>query len=96
MRLSPAYDLVCTRLAIPDDQLALPISGKRDRLRRHSFLELAAHMRLPARAAERVLADVARRLEGAVALVERSSLPADAQVDYVSLLRIRAATLLAE
>ncbi len=96
VRLSPAYDLLCTRLAIPDDQLALPIGGKRDRLRRASFLELAAHMRLPARAAERVLAEVGRTLERAVALVQRSFLPAEAQADYVSLLRTRATALAAD
>jgi serine/threonine-protein kinase HipA len=34
VRLTPAYDLICTRLVIPDDSLALPICGKKDNLHR--------------------------------------------------------------
>ena len=95
VRLSPAYDLLCTRLAIPDDQLALPVCGKRDNLKRRTWLDFAAHIHLPQRAAERVIADVARALPPAIELVGRSFLPADEQATYVELLRERAATIAA-
>ena len=58
-RLSPAYDLVCTRLVIPDDQLALPVGGKRERLTRHDWLDFAKYAGLPERSAQRVVATIA-------------------------------------
>ena len=44
--LSPAYDLVSSRLAIPaeTDELALTVNGKRNRLRRADFLAFAEHL----------------------------------------------------
>jgi serine/threonine-protein kinase HipA len=44
--LSPAYDLVSSRLALPEesDEMALTIGGKRNRLTRRDFKEFARHM----------------------------------------------------
>src|SRR5205807_741367 len=42
-RLSPAYDLLCTRLVISDDPLALPVLGKRDKVTRKTWVELGEY-----------------------------------------------------
>lgn len=58
--LSPAYDLVSSRLAIPaeTDELALTISGKRNRLHRADFLVFAGHCGITSDYSERKLADL--------------------------------------
>ena len=58
--LSPAYDLVSSRLAIPDesDELALTINGKRNRLRRADFRALAEHLDIASSYAERKIANL--------------------------------------
>ncbi len=58
--LSPAYDLMSSRLAIPaeSDELALTVNGKRNRLRRADFLAFADHCGIAPEYAERKLADL--------------------------------------
>ena len=74
-RLSPAYDLLCTRLVIDDDPLALPVLGKRDKLTRKTWVELGEYARLGPKAIERTLAETSGALERALGLVRRSALP---------------------
>jgi serine/threonine-protein kinase HipA len=49
MRLSPAYDLLSTRLAIPEDQeeSALTINGKKSKLDGSDFISLARNLDIP-------------------------------------------------
>lgn len=44
--LSPAYDIVSSRLVIPEeaDELALAVNGRKNRLTRDDFLAFAAHL----------------------------------------------------
>lgn len=58
--LSPAYDLVSSRLAIPaeSDELALTVNGKRNRLRRADFLAFAHYCGIAHDYAQRKLADL--------------------------------------
>jgi serine/threonine-protein kinase HipA len=74
-RLTPAYDLVCTRLVIPDDPLALPLQGKKDNLRRGVWRRFAEYCGLPEKVAQRVLDKQASVLEHATVLIDRSFLP---------------------
>lgn len=48
-RLSPAYDIVCSRLAIPDEkeESAININGKKSRLSREDFDKLAEYLHVP-------------------------------------------------
>jgi serine/threonine-protein kinase HipA len=84
--LSPAYDLVCTRLVIPDGQQALTIGGKRASLKRRDFEALASYAGLPARAAASVLADHTRAETRALSLVEQSYLDDDHKRVYREIL----------
>jgi serine/threonine-protein kinase HipA len=91
-RLSPAYDLVSTRLVIPNDELALPIGGTK-RITRRRLLELGTSCKLPARAVERVLGEIAAATADAVELVEACFLPAAMKRELVELVQARAAVL---
>jgi serine/threonine-protein kinase HipA len=93
-RLSPAYDLLATRLVIPDDQLALPIGGTRKHVGRRKWLDLAARCKLNERVATRVLAEVGESVDDAEQLIAASLLPDDMKRAYRSLVRARSASLL--
>jgi len=58
--LSPAYDLVSSRLVIPeeDGELALTVNGRRNRLGRTDFLAFADHVGIAATYAEGKLANL--------------------------------------
>ncbi len=88
-RLTPAYDLLCTRLVIPKDQLALPVLGKNDNLQRGSWRTFAKVCNLPDRAAKRVLDKQSSILEEAQCLIDRSFLPQDHKESYKSLVEER-------
>jgi serine/threonine-protein kinase HipA len=93
VQLSPAYDLLCTRLVLPDDHLALPVGGKQDGLRRAHWEEFGKYCGLPTRSIARELARVAALLDEAVDLVLRSPLSAPFRKRYADLLRERAAAI---
>lgn len=92
-RLSPVYDMLCTRLVLPDDKLAMPICGKDDRLTRRHWRELAGYMGLPAAAADRVIASVPRMLDRVLEIVRASFLPGEQKAAYGAILEERAAAL---
>lgn len=58
--LSPAYDLVSSRLVIPQEaeELALALNGKRSRLRRGDFVAFALYMEIAPAYAEKRLEDM--------------------------------------
>ncbi len=89
VKLSPAYDLLNTRLVIPDDPLAMPVHGKKDGLHVDAWLKFAAYCKLPERVAMRVLEKQASVLADAVELIERSFLPDDQKEAYVQLVTER-------
>ena len=48
IRLSPAYDIVCSKLVIPDEEdSALTINGKKNNLLRKDFDALADYLKIP-------------------------------------------------
>lgn len=93
IKLTPAYDLLCTRLVIPYDQLSLSVQGKKDKLNRKVWLEFAKYCRLSERAASRVLDRQTSALNEANVLIEHSFLPDDQKKDYKDLLSSRTASL---
>lgn len=93
MRLTPAYDLVCTRLVIPNDPLALSVVGKKDNLDRSDWLAFARYCQLPERTAARVLESQMSIIDPSVALIDRSFLPPDQKTTYKALIVERSASL---
>lgn len=56
--LSPAYDMLCTKIAMPADQeeLALTLNGRKNNLRRSDFDALAKNLGVPEKARENIYA----------------------------------------
>lgn len=92
-KLSPAYDLLSTRLVIADDPLALPVRGKRSNLDRSDWLAFAEYCELPPKLAKLELERVANALPGALALVEACFLRAEFRTALAELLVERARVL---
>ena len=93
MRLTPAYDMVCTRLIIPDDPLAQPIAGKKDNLTRSAWLDFARYCQLPEKTAARLLDKQASATSAAAALIDASFLPDDQKAAYKQLIADRTESL---
>jgi serine/threonine-protein kinase HipA len=85
--LSPCYDLLSTRLVIPDDQFALTVGGKRNGLTRKAWLNFAENAGIPEKAANRVLARPAECLDSALKLVQSSMLNDDLKERYAQQLQ---------
>ena len=92
-RLSPAYDLVCTRLVIDDDDLALPVNGKTSKLTRRDWVAFGEYCGLRPPVIARVFGDVTAALPRAAARVDGAPLSDDAKAVYRALLAERAASL---
>lgn len=93
--LSPAYDMVATRLVLENDpdELALSLNGKRSRLDHGDFLAAMATSGLETRVAHNLLRRVARALPRWHTMIDRSFLPADLRVSYHALITERATRL---
>jgi len=92
-RLSPPYDLVCTRLVIENDDLALPVNGKKSKLTRRDWVAFGAYCGLRPPVIERVFRDVAAALPGAAALVDGAPFSDNAKAANRALLAERVASL---
>jgi serine/threonine-protein kinase HipA len=95
-RLTPAYDLLCTRLVIPKDRhLSLSIIGKKANLTRATWLEFATHCGIIGKAAERVLAEQANALAPSIELVGNSFLSDALKEQYIEIINVNTAILVA-
>ena len=86
-RLSPAYDLVCTKLIIPDDTLAMPVGGRDRNFTRRKWFDFAEYCQIPERAAKRLLSEQNEALEPALRLISASFLPDQIKEQYEGFLR---------
>jgi serine/threonine-protein kinase HipA len=77
--LSPAYDLVSSRLVIPAEsgELALTVNGKRNNLRRADFLALADDFGIAPDYAERKIADLLNLRDPFTKMIASSQLSPD-------------------
>ena len=96
-RLAPAYDLLSTRLVISErddpEELALPLNGKKNRLKREDFALFARNIGLNDRQFQAACDALAARLPVLFDLVRKSFLPGDLKEAYGELLRERSARL---
>lgn len=93
-RLSPAYDLICTRLPIPDDRsLSLSISGKKNNLTRRHWLDFADYCQLSKPTAQKLIERQIGSLESSVSTIRNSFLPDDLKMEYAEILRENTARL---
>jgi serine/threonine-protein kinase HipA len=93
--LTPAYDLLPTVLLIPEDdeESALTINGKKNRLTRRDFLSAAVTMRIPERAALNSLERIINALPECRACLKRSMVSGPMRKRYAALLTARSKRL---
>ena len=95
IRLSPAYDLLPTRLLLPADreESALTVNGKKSRLQRGDFDALATTLGLTNRQITNSHARLQRGLAAALEVISNSFLSPDKQEAFRRLITDRAAGL---
>ncbi len=89
--LSPAYDLVSSRLVIPEEseELALTVNGKRNRLGRSDFLAFAAHVGIAPAHTEGKIADLLNLRDEFMKMIDGSTLTPDQRDRLVSIVTER-------
>lgn len=89
--LSPAYDLVSSRLVIPNesDELALSLNGRQNRLVRQDFLAFAEYMQLPAGFAERRITQLLNLQGEFQHRIEQSALSSELRQRFAEILAKR-------
>lgn len=82
--LSPAYDLLCTKLAIPDDpeEMALTINAKKRKLKRSDFDALAKSLQLPEKTVQNTYRKFGERVKTALDFLSICFLPEAMKADY--------------
>ncbi len=93
--LAPAYDLLATKLLVPDDQeeLALPMNGKKSRLRPDDWAMFANYLGLTDRQRMNVFQRFSRRLPTVFDWIETSFLLPETKLAYRQLITERAERL---
>lgn len=93
IRMSPGYDFVSTRLLIPakedNEQLALPINGRKNKLKWNDFLAFGNNLKIPAKVMERFREKMLDSFFDAEDLIERSFLSNEKKEAFHNLLSKR-------
>lgn len=94
-QLTPAYDLLNVAVANPRDkeELALPLSGRKSRLRLDDFLSGAKAMGLEEKVVLRLIASLQKALPKWQLLIQNSFLDEDMKIAYMNLITSRIARL---
>jgi serine/threonine-protein kinase HipA len=95
IQLSPAYDLVSTRIVVPKDreEMALTLNGRKNKLTKDDFFAFAKHCKIPEKAAANSMANFAEKLSDMRAFIRKSFLSKEMQENYLVLLKERASRL---
>lgn len=88
IQLSPAYDLVSTKLVMPKDleEMALTINGKKNRLKKIDFDKLGDSLGISEKARENIYWKFQTKMESMLALISISFLDKDLQKVYQDLI----------
>jgi len=81
---SPAYDLLCTRLAMPEDkeEMALTINAKKRKLKRSDFDMLARSLNIPEKAISNSYQKFTGKIKEAKKWIDISFLPKKMKAEY--------------
>ena len=86
--LSAAYDLLPVNVVNPEDQeeLALPLQGKKNNLRRNDFIYFAQECNIPLSAANKMINKLLTNKENLAVMVNESFLPENLREKFIHLL----------
>lgn len=95
LQLSPAYDLLCTEIIIPEDpeECALTLNGRKRKLRTADWLAFAEHSGVAPRAARKLIQRIAASKKDMLRTTEQSFLSADMQQKLQELIESRVTVL---
>ncbi len=85
IRLTPAYDIVCSRLVTKDDESALAINGKNNKLGRKDFDILAEYLKIPVKIRYESFKDKEKVFRE---MIQSSQLPAAFKDNFVKIVQL--------
>ena len=93
--IAPAYDLVCTKIVIPDDkeESALTINGRKSKLARRDFDALALNLKIPERSKQNIYTRFSEKLKQAKQWIDFSFLPAEIKDEYLHIMNANKAKI---
>ncbi len=97
IKLAPAYDLLSTRLIIPEkadpEEMALPVNGKKSRLKRSDFESLAKTSGLNEKQTLNSFERITGKIPEMIDLVGKGFLPSEKAAEFSQLIQTRAKRL---
>ena len=89
--LSPAYDLLPVNVVDTNDkeELALPLNGKKTKIRRKDFLALAEKCEIEIEVAEKIINNISKRLPKFIEMTEQSEMPDELKERFIELMKER-------
>lgn len=95
VKLSPAYDLLSTKLALPKDKedSALTINGKKRNFRLNDFYVAAETMRISEKVRDKILFDLKNKIPVMMMFIEKSFLSEKSKSDYTKIVSDKAKIL---
>lgn len=93
--LSPAYDMLCTKIALPEDteETALSINGKKRKIIRKDFDSLAKNLKITEKAMQNAYSGMTGKIKEAKEWINISFLPDKLKEEYIHLLETNAEKL---
>lgn len=87
--LTPAYDLISTKLVMPEDaeELALTLCGKKKKLKREHFVSSMTASNLHPKVIDRIFAKYEKALPKICQLISDSFLPAEMQSRFIEIIK---------
>jgi serine/threonine-protein kinase HipA len=91
LMLSPAYDLLSTKLAIPEDdeEMAIPLNGKKSNLKRQDFDSFAERIGLPEGLRNTIYRNFKKSIPAMIAFIHSSFLTEQSKIAYLEIIRSR-------
>ncbi len=97
VQLSPAYDLLSTRLVIPEktdpEELALTLNGRKRKFKQSDFIAFAKTLELNEKQIKNVFHKIEKAISPSLSLVDSSFLPEDKKEEYKALIQNRTSRL---
>ncbi|MET3125745.1 serine/threonine-protein kinase HipA [Arcicella rosea] len=90
IQFAPVYDLVSTKLVIPDDEeMALTINGRKNRLKREDFDVLAKKLSINEKVKDNIYKKFSNKIQAMKVLVDESFLGEEMKETYKTLIQTR-------
>ncbi len=95
--LSPAYDLLSTKLLLPEDkeEMALSINGKKAKIKKIDFVALGQNLKMTDRSIENSFERILSTIPQMRLMIDKSFLPSELKKKFIQLIKERSKILFA-